>query len=194
MSILSHLSAGFVGAGVALIGAGIYIKKYYEKPNDIDTLCSRCKRPSQLTSLSPLSPSRQMNQSMPILHPLDTDYRGGNYTYYPMNTVNMKQQNRYGPKASDQYTQKNTSVLEVSRLYISNGNQEPVEENLGLPVLHDFAKLEANVQDVENALPIYQSELENNSVITATTSLDENVNDSQKNNTILILADMKARL
>ncbi len=181
-TLITHLGAGVLGAGLALIGASIYIKKYHVTRNNIQSLCLKCK--TQRTSNS-------------IIPPLDTDYRAGKYRIIPMNLLENKDL-----KALVQYSQNNTLDLGAYPLYILNGTQD-MPENLDLPVLHDFEKLKANVQyvetalDAENALQhsnLYPAELEDNSAQTVPPNLGETTEDSQKNNTILVLANMKANL
>ena len=63
MSSLSHIGAGLIGAGITLIGVGIYIKKYHENSKD-DNIELKCpiknsliaKNPIKLTDLKTTSP------------------------------------------------------------------------------------------------------------------------------------------
>ena len=54
MSILSHIGAGLIGASVALVGVGIYIKKYHEK-SDVVNIDKQCYQPKLLVAKKPIN-------------------------------------------------------------------------------------------------------------------------------------------
>ena len=191
-SVFTQLGAGLIGVGITLIGAGIYIKKYHENSKE-DNIELKCQQPEQILAKKPIEIPNLKTTS-----PLFTST--GNYA----NTQRLNRQlQEANPK--DHLLQENPLQEKLllrgspplqSQLW---QNQTPPYQplsDLGLPVLHDFAKLSDPAQTAMNTL-IQRANHEDNSALSAPLNLEESDVEAPSvkdlDNTILLMADMKTK-